>query len=63
MFKYGDRVVVTSDTYSCADKGATGTLVDEGYWSSLVGDKRFLVRFDGSDSLYGIHTKAMAKLV
>ena len=61
MFKYGDRIVVTSDTYSCADVGATGTLISEGSWSSLIGDTRFLVRFDGEDNMYGIYTKAMAK--
>jgi hypothetical protein len=54
--KYNDRVVVTVETYCCADVGEIGTIVDEGY---LVDNNlyRYLVRWDNNPTmLYGVHS-------
>ena len=61
-YSFGDRVVVTSDNYSCADKGSCGTIVDFGYWSYIAREYRYLIRLDASpDMLYGIHHSSIAR--
>ena len=54
-FNFGDIVTNVSEAYSCAEKGSTGVIVDDGYITQF-GLWRFLVRWDyAPDMFFGVH--------
>ena len=54
--RYGDRVKVTNPSYSCAELGDIGTIVDNGI-VTYAGLGRYLVRWDRNpDMLWGVHS-------
>lgn len=60
--KYGDRVKVSSDKYTCAEVGEVGTIVDFGYLTGY-GLVRYLVRWDNNpDILFGVHSDCIERI-
>lgn len=54
---YGTKIVLTSSDYPAAKLGDTGTVVQDGYFDSIVGHYRYLVRWDSSPSmLFGVYS-------
>lgn len=62
MITFGDRVRVTSTTYSCANLGDTGTIVDSGY-PTPNNLHRYLVRWDSTPTmLWGVHSDSIERI-